>query len=44
VEVDTGDPLIPDPKDSAEQDKGIKERVLDKPRMEHLNVEERKSL
>jgi hypothetical protein len=41
MEVGTGDPLIPDPNDPAEQDKSMKERVLDKLRMENLNVEEK---
>ena len=42
--VDTGDPLIPDPKIHAEWDKSRCERVLKKLRMDHLNSDEKTSL
>jgi len=42
--VDTGDPLVPNPKCSAEWDRSRYERVLNKLRMDHLNSEEKTSL
>jgi len=44
TEVDTGDPLVSDPKSPAEWDKSRYERVLNKLRMDHLNSEEKTSL
>jgi len=44
TEVDTGNPLILDPKSPTECDKSRYERVLNKLRMDHLNPEEKTSL
>jgi len=44
TEIDTGDPLILDPKSPAECDKSRYERVLNELRMDHLNSEEKTSL
>ena len=44
TDVDTGDPLILDPKSPAECDKSRYERVLNKLRMDLLNSEEKTSL
>jgi len=44
TEMDTGGPLVQDPKSPIERDKGRYERVLNKLRMDHLNSEEKTSL
>ena len=44
TEVDTWDPLVPNPKCSAEWDKSRYERVVNKLRMDHVNSEEKTSL
>jgi hypothetical protein len=44
TEVDTGDPLLPDPKSPADWDKSRCEGVLNQLRMDHFNFEENTSL